>query len=420
MLNNNFDSEWWEKFLSETNQMSKATIFKDCITDHEIDDLNTFILDVITALSKLRTIEYGYRVFINNHKLDENEMNMIYNNPPLAGESIEAWCERLFEKREFGIIINSAERFNAELSNVMAIRSKPLFDKLGFPIEGVNFTVFIGNYSHTPIGIHQDMPGENVLHYHLGPGKKSMYIWENELFEKLEKKINNKNIEKFLPYAEEYSFEKGDLYFMPQGVYHVGKQENFSVALTFWFYNHSKKRILEKLNTMLLEQYMDDIDELLPPDTSSLDDLSNIKNILSIYKIPKELEYVSFQDLLAEAYRDLRYTIASNAGYRTSLFPKDQNFELYEHDIVEIEKPYQLLYTESNNKQSLYVYVRGTKLVFNNFYDIKRIIDKLNEGTKVKISDFHKVIEEKWDNETILYILSLLFKHHGIKIINPI
>ena len=41
-------------------------------------------------LSKLRTIEYGYRVFINNHKLDENEMNMIYNNPPLAGESIEA------------------------------------------------------------------------------------------------------------------------------------------------------------------------------------------------------------------------------------------------------------------------------------------------------------------------------------------
>lgn len=412
-----FSSQWWDVFLKTTENMTKTSIFKNCLSEKEIIELKYLILEIIIDLSKLRTVEYGYRVFIDNHKLDENEMDWLYDKPPTKKETIELWCKRVFEDKEFGIIINSAEKFNTQLSKIIALKSKPLLDKLGFPIEGINFTLFIGNYKSTPIGIHQDMPGENVIHYHLGPGKKTMLTWSKEKFEKLEKTHNNKNIEKFIPYAKEFSYEKGDLYFMPQSVYHIGKQKSLSIALTFWFYNHSKKRIIEKLHAVLLEQYVENNDILLPPDKNHINDLSNIDEILSIYNIPKEMNNLNFKELLKEAYRDLRYSISSNAGYRTSPFPRCSFFTMDINKRVIIERPYKILYTESLDKEKLYIYVRGIKFSFNNFNEIKKIIDEINKGVSLSIKEVLKLGSDNWNNEIGIYILSLFYKYHAIKLV---
>jgi hypothetical protein len=409
-----FDAAWWEHFLETTSNMSRTAVLKDCISSEDISKMKKLILQVIVELAKMRTNHHGYRVFINNKLLDANEMNMIYDAPPTENESIEDWCKRIFKGKEFGIIINSGERFNPELAKMLAIKAEPLFEQLGFPVEGINFTLFIGNYGHTPIGIHQDMPGENVIHYHLGPGKKRMYTWSKQLYEELEKVHNHKNISKFLPDAEVFTFEEGDLYFMPQGVYHIGEQESLSTALTFWFYHHAKNRVIEKLHTILIEQYLTENDELLLPDKLPLEDHSRIEDILSTYQLPGYMERLTIKEALREAYKDLRYSINSNAGYRTSPFPREESIVFTETDRLIAETPYKIRYRDSLDGESLYIYVRGMKIAFKNFNCIKEMIDVINTGDTLTTRAIISLLDATWGEEIGHYVLSLFYKYHAI------
>ena len=116
-------------------------------------------------------------------------------NPPKENEDIIDYCKRIFDKR-FGIIMNNNEAFSEQLATRVLKMMSPLFEIAGIPPLGNEITVFIGNYRWTPLGIHKDHTGENVLHFHLGPGRKQMYIWEDETYEKIVGKniLNNKNI----------------------------------------------------------------------------------------------------------------------------------------------------------------------------------------------------------------------------------
>ena len=114
---------------------------------------------------------------------------------------------------------------------------EPLCDLIGIPPLGYEITTFIGNYGWTPLGIHKDVRGENVIHFHLGPGRKQMYIWQDDKYEELVGKnvFNNTNIEPILDKAEEFDFGPRDIYYMPWFENHVGYTEDLSIGVTLWF-----------------------------------------------------------------------------------------------------------------------------------------------------------------------------------------
>ncbi len=411
-----FDSKWWDGFLETTENMSKTSVLKDCLTKDDTSVLRTLVLEVLAEIARLRTNEHGYRVFVDDKQLEYNELLKIFDVPPVKGETIEEWSDRVYKGKKFGMIINAGEKFNLELSKFIALKVQPLLDKVGLPREGINFTLFIGNYDNTPLGIHQDSPGENVIHFHLGPQGKTMYTWDKDEYEKLvgEMKFNNKQVDKYIPFATEFAFKEGDLYFMPQGEYHVGKNEGLSIALTFWFYNHSKEKFASKLNTTVLNQFLEKSTDLLKPDKNSLDDVSGVDSTLELFDIPEELENLSLKDLMKEAYKDLRYSIHSNAGYRTSPIPKEEDMLFKLDDYIAIEKPYKILYKESLNKEKIHVFVRGIKIELNNFDCIKGFLDEISKGIPVSVSFLLEILDKDWDNEIGLYILSELYTNNGI------
>jgi hypothetical protein len=411
-----FDSNWWDDFLETTENMSKTSVLKDCLTKEETSIMRTLVLEVIAEIARLRTNQYGYRVFVDDKQLEYNELLKIFDVPPIKGETIEEWSKRVYGDQKFGMIINAGEKFNLELSKFIALKVQPLLEKVGLPREGINFTLFIGNYDNTPLGIHQDSPGENVIHFHLGPEGKTMYTWNNDEYEKLvgEMKFNNKQVDKYIPFATEFAFKEGDLYFMPQGEYHVGKNEGLSMALTFWFYNHSKERFANKLNTTVINQFLEKSKDLLKPDKNALDDVSGVDSTLELFEIPKALENLSLKDLMREAYRDLRYSIHSNAGYRTSPTPREEDILFDLEDYIEIEKPYKILYKESLDKEKIHVFVRGIKIELNNYDCIKGFIDEINKGNPLRVGLLLEKLDKDWDNDIGLYLLSELYNNNGI------
>ncbi|QZK98521.1 hypothetical protein [Flavobacterium psychrophilum] len=416
----NYSPEWWDEFLNKTNNLTKTSIFSECMDSEETKSLRMNVLQIIQTLAKLRTNKYGYRVYVDGKIQDNNEMNKIYDSPPLDNEIIEDWVKRVFGEKKFGMIINLGEKFNLDLSKKIALKTEPYLEKIGFPREGINFSIFVGNYDKTPLGIHKDPPGQDVMHFHLGPGDKTMYTWGRNEFEDLidNKKFDKLDVESLLPYSTEFSFKEGDMYYMPEGEYHIGKQDGLSIALTFWRYNHTKDKLAKKLQNVVFSQFLQKNDDLLATDKNDLNDISGLDETLKIFEIPTEMENMNLKDLMKEAYKDLRYSIHSNAGYRTSPFPIEEDILFNLEDVIQLEKPFKILFKESLNKQKLHVYVRGIKIELNNFECIISFLNEINTGNLIKIKDLLNVLDESWDKEIGLYMLSLIYKNHGIVIKN--
>jgi hypothetical protein len=412
-----FTHNWWEHFLSTTENLSKTSVFKNCMDREETEKLRNYVLEIVATLCALRTSRYGFRVYIDGVLLNTYRMNAIYDAPPLPGESMEDWVERAFGDRKFGMIINLGERFNLPLSKNIALKTQYLFEEVGFPREGINFTLFIGNYDKTPLGIHKDPLGQNVIHFHLGPGNKTMYTWSKELYESLTvtKKFDKQDVEGLLPYSTEFNFDEGDLYFMPEGEFHIGKQEGLSMAITLWQYNHTRGDVAKKLQAVVFSQFFNPSNELLLPDRNDLDDVSGVNEILSTFNLSGDLQDLNFKDLMIEAYRDLRYSIHSNAGYRTSPFPKTEDHLFALEDKVQSIAPYKILYKHSLKGDKLHVFIRGIKLELNNFHCIKKLIDTINQGEPHTVAELLGILDQEWSDETGLYILGLLYKNHGIE-----
>lgn len=415
-----FTSEWWDAFLDKTENMSKTSVIKNCLSKDDTSDLRNSILSFIADLARQRTsLNGGYRVYIEGKQLKRNEMIPIWDSPPVENESLEEWVKKTFGDKKFGMIINESERYSESLSQNIALKLKPLLEKIGMPTEGIIFTLFIGNYDSTPLGIHTDMPGKNVMHFHLGPGGKVMYTWDTKEYEGLvgEEKYNNQNVEKYLPYAQQHPFQEGDMYFMPEDIYHVGKQDGLSVAIACWCYNRSNYHFALELQEILSEQYLKPVAGNLKPDKNSLENTDAVEKTLDLFDIPEELENLTFKELMRETYKDLRYSLYSNSGYKYNSSKVKDEIEFDADAVIAITEPFKILYKESLTKEKLHVFVRGIKFELNNFECIKQFIDEVNTGEEKTVKELFSILDDEWETDIKQYLLNLLYKHNGIKII---
>lgn len=420
ILEKKFSSNWWENtFLKTTNSFTKTSVFKDCISKNETKIMRDDIIDIIKLLCDLRTNQFGFRVYVEGKQLSNKEMNEVYDSPPKKGESIKSWAKRTFKGKKFGMIINRGEKLNNELAKRMAYKISPLLDKVGIPLLGINFTIFIGDYGWTPLGIHTDAPGESVTHFHLGPGNKTMYTWNKEEYEELsgENKFNNQDIEKYLPYADVHPFKEGDLYYMPPNEYHIGKSDELSIGLTLWLNNHLKSDLAKKLLKVVVDQYLEENTETMVLDKNSIEDLSAAQQAIDLFKLPADIENLPFKDFMQETFKDYRYSLYSNSGYWTRPFPKEVDTKFTMNDSIVLEKPYAIKHTESLDKQNILIYVRGTKLVLNNHDGIKNLLDEINKGEEMTVKYAFSLLDNEWDESIGFYILNLLDTHNGIKVL---
>lgn len=413
-----FSSDWWkESFLKTTNSFTKTSVFKDCIPKEETKMMRDDIIDIVRRLCEMRTTQFGFRVYIEGVQLTNKEMDKIYDSPPKKGESINDWADRTFEGKKFGMIINRGEKLNDDMATRMAYKIAPLLDHVGTPLMGINFTIFIGNYGWTPLGIHTDAPGESVTHFHLGPGDKTMYTWDRETYEEIagEEKFNNKDVEKFLPHANVHPFKEGDLYYMPPNEFHIGKSDELSIGLTLWFNNHLKGDLARKLLRVVIDQYLQDNQETMQPDKNDISDLSASEQAIELFDIPEDMQNLNFKEFLTETFKDYRYSLYSNSGYWTRPFPKEVETEFTTEDSIVLVKPFVLKYVESLDRQNILIYSRGTKLVLNNHQCIKNLIDEINKGHEMTVSQVFGILDKEWDESIGFYILNLLDTHNGIK-----
>ena len=414
-LTTRFGAAWWERFMAETGQLSAPQAFRACLDAGETARMRRCILDIIAELGSTIRNAYGYRLWIEGEQV--TDLDAHFAKAPRPGEDIEDWTRRAFGDQHFGIILNRGEKFNMELSRAMAYVLKPMMERAGMPTEGIIFTIFIGNYDMTPLGIHKDLPGKSVIHFHLGPGSKTMYVWDDDKYETApgEKRQNNKAVEPHLASATRHTFHEGDLYFMPENRFHLGTQSGLSIGIACWFNNRSNIHFAQRLVQLLRQNYLHDSGTMLRHDRRPVDDIGHLEQTLDQFDL-SEVGEASVKDTLRHIYKDFRYALFSNAGFRSSPFPNLAPAGIREDSRVRVTDPYRILARETDAQGEMTLYMRGTKVAIRELGGVRALVDALNAGRELAMAEVLALLGAPWTFATARYLLELMHKHRGIQI----
>lgn len=409
----------WINFIEETENFRKTCVFNDSFSEEDRELLYKGISESFFTKLRTKDTHSGFRLWLGSEQMSDNWVENFFNKSTYnENEDLIKYLERNFNSK-FGFIINNNECFSDLLSSRVLQMVKPLCDLIGIPPLGFELTTFIGNYGWTPLGIHKDKVGENVIHFHIGPGRKQMYIWEDEKYKSLvgENVFNNTNIEPILENAEKYDFGSQDIFYMPWFENHIGYTEELSIGLTLWFKSSNNNEFTKQLIKNFLSQFLSKDNKMIPPQINYLendDTLANFKNTVNKYM---DVTNPNLEDFLSSIYSDYKFSIVSNGGWKNGPISNnvvDIRREYFIDKKVAIVNPFPILYKISENNK-LYIFVRGQRIKVKYFEDLINFINLLNKNEIISLDEFKRLM--KIPNDAFLYFVLVLYKFKGITII---
>jgi hypothetical protein len=146
----------------------------------------------------------------------------------------------------FSLVLNNLETVSPSLAAGLGTFLGALIDGWGVPIGGAELVAFAGNYSGTAFGVHEGYEDAFLTHY--GPGPKDFYTWSNKEYQKLTGGSDPLYGDYLwlLEHGERFVLEPGDALFLPRRVFHVGRQDEFSVSVAVPLYTYPDAAVLRQ------------------------------------------------------------------------------------------------------------------------------------------------------------------------------
>lgn len=420
-----FDQTWWKEFEIETENFSKHNLFKSVFSEEEVSHLNYLVEDIIKKVVSDKKRQSYLRIW-KNGTYDNLKTKFFNENPINDNESILEWKTRTFGDDKFGLFLNNANSHSEALSDLLLNYLHPYFECYGLPMNGFSTTIILGDYGWTPLGIHRDNLGEHIIHFHLGPGSKDIYIWNDDKskkhgyvdFQKTE------NFEDFInDYSYKSSFEQGDVFSMLGKNVHIGNTHEFSVGLVIEFNGFTEKEFLKKIwfklgEDLFYKNFKGDKAKILPSYTEK-----NHTDYLNFFN--KEIRHhniktsQSLKNALKQKFLDHKYTLLSNNGFLSPPYvdlknTKERYRKMNLNASIKKNDPYDILFYKKNNEINLFI--RGVKFKTQNTSRIIPFIHKLNEGHSISMQEIKAHFFTDWNDSAIFKLLYILYKRKGIKI----
>lgn len=421
-MNKSFSTPWWTEFININQNFTQACVMKNCIDDDLLHKLHEGVVEVINTRFKVGDLGSGFRLYLDGVEQKDLFLKSLSENLFLDGETISEYAARTF-KAKFAFIINYGEKHSDLISYNILNSVQPLIDTIGLPASGLEITIFIGDYGWTPLGIHQDHRGENVIHFHLGPGKKKMYVWdENEYTELTGRRANNLDIEPLLKYSKEFQFGAGDIFYMPWNKFHVGYSDELSVGVTLWFNNPTKQEYFKTVSKSFFLRYENnENNEILTPQLNYLTNPITSEIFIDELKLDKDTASMSTLEYFKSLHQEFKYSLLSNGGWQQiplSLEKKEKyvvdNYKNLLGKRIYLKDLFKIYY--QRNKDTLYIYARGSKIEIRYHDELISIITKLNTGDVFLVEDLIDDLSKEWPVEAGLYFLSLLYDKRGFNL----
>ena len=376
----------WNTFIQDTQQLTKPARATQLIPKTAIIEIKQLIIEVLQGFLNKEELHMGLKVYID-HKLRNDMIEEMAANPPTLDCDLEEWSEQIFGDQKFGMVLIGLEQYSNAFAEKAATTVHPLLEMAGLPLHGLSFLFFMGNYGFTPFGIHKEATGEDGILFHLGPGNKQFYTWDDPKYNAIEHNSEVfHNISEMLPKGEVYALAPGDAMFIPHYVYHVANTPEFSLSFVLDYINPPKDRFENELIKETSEEALHTQTEYTNPITldTSFQELSSV------------IDYQSIQQKIAISFARKIMRLKSNGGIRRksnmirTVIPPTENFS------IKGKKAFPIYLDEQDPKETL-LFARGHRLMVKKHPMLSQLIEQLNKGSAISIAMIRQQMEPEWD-----------------------
>ncbi|MFG1648453.1 hypothetical protein ACGFIE_00880 [Micromonospora sp. NPDC049275] len=238
---------WTDEFPARTNGRTTPFLFKGIVpTSAASPDA---VLDGFAAIRRAHAagteISAHARVYVDEDRRDDL-LDAVLTAPGWPNGDFVSWMQEVAGAERFSLVINNLETVSPSLAAGLGTFLASLFDGWGVPMGGAELVAFAGNYSGTAFGVHEGYEDAFLTHY--GPGVKHFYTWSNEEYQKLTGGSDPLygNYLWLLEHGEHFALEPGDALFLPRRVFHVGRQDEFSVSVAVPLYTFPDATVLRQ------------------------------------------------------------------------------------------------------------------------------------------------------------------------------
>ncbi|WP_275382057.1 cupin domain-containing protein [Xenorhabdus bovienii] len=415
-----FHKEIWEGFDQKTNYGKTPFLFQSVLPLNEGFSNHETVKNAFYNLcSKSNLLKTDCRLRIyDGEKRRDDLVEKLSSETILSDETLIHFMQRLSGKERFSLVINNLEQSCPKLAADFGLFAQSFFDYKGIPIGGIEQATFCGNYSGTAFGIHEGF--EHAFLCHLGPGIKYFYCWSRELYLEItgsreptfsDSELYDKLIEK----GTLYILKPGDALYLPASVYHVGRQEEFSVSIALPFYTYPLSRfmalkILPALSEQSLPFDQEGMSELIKFDNNQFD-IEPLSTLLTetINKwlqqdLPKYLHYY-WHRLRSNGGWELPTTISADPLKE----PEHQNDLIINPDSqVSLQAPFIVSYEHGLDCSSdeIRVFIATKSVILPASSETLKLLDTLNTRQPITIHS-----EEVYTSLKILIGTGGLFCH---------
>lgn len=393
----------WKSVLDQTAHLTRAASISQLLDESEIEELLQALRTVWSEFAAAGKPNQGLKVFIEQ-SLDQSAMNEVIKNPLEDGDAdLEAWCNRIFDGKRFGMIINKIESYSNRVSEIMGKVTLPLLKEAGLPLEGLSWLSFMGNYGVTPFGIHKEVEGEEGILFHLGPAPKKFYIWDTNEYLKLSGGSHTFPLtDELLASSSSFELQPGDAFFIPHHTYHVANTDEFSISVVLDYTNPKESHFLDKILRQILdEQGRDEGGKVMEafPLGANEDKVRSLSHSLQS------------NDVFEKVVKKYLHVLESNAGIRTpSKRIAAQNFG--REDMMRLKEPFQIVYTPSE------MFVRGHVLQPLQHHHMQTIVSNWNNGKAYSLEELAEILSPELSEMEVMQFLFLMistdaFDLHG-------
>ncbi|CDL84556.1 cupin domain-containing protein [Xenorhabdus cabanillasii] len=392
-----FNVNIWEGFDDKTNHGKIPFLFEKILPLNEgfsnYETVQEAIYSLCTESNFLKT-DCRFRVYDGENRRDDL-VDKLFSETILPNETIVNFMQRLTGKERFSLVINNLEQSSPKLAADFGLFAQSFFEYKGTPIGGIEQAAFCGNYSGTAFGIHEGF--EHALLCHLGPGIKYFYCWSRELYLEItgsrkptfsDSELYDKLIEK----GTLYVLKPGDALYLPASVYHVGRQEEYSVSIALPFYTYPLSRfmaikVLPTLSEQSLPFDQEGMSELIKFNNSQyiVNSLSNLLAETMTKWIKQDLpKYINYywHRLHSNGGWELPASISTDPSKEPE---KHNNLTIPINSQVSLQSPFIISYEVGLDCEpsEIRVFIAARSVVLPSSKDILNILDNLNNYQKV-------------------------------------
>lgn len=177
------------------------------------------------------------------------------------GSNLVDWLQVVTGRKDVCAAFNGVETWSSTARSII-YRSivEPMVTACGVPPRGLDFYSFIAISGFTPFGIHSD-PEPSFI-FHLGPNTKTVWVWEKDTLPRLP---NSREIslhtDKYLKSADhEFTLGPGDFLCIPEGCFHLFRNNGPAVFLGMSYYRENKHDELLQAISALVRRSRDQHD----------------------------------------------------------------------------------------------------------------------------------------------------------------